>query len=82
MKIERNNESINNKGKIGEKIEDILYLLGANVMVIFLALVFETNIIEMLNPIFKAIIDMILGIAVLRICKKLTKIIIKDIKEQ
>lgn len=81
MKIEKNNESIN-KGKIGEKIEDILYLLGANAMVIFLALVFETNIIEMLNPIVKAIINMILGIAVLRICKKLTKIIIKDIKEQ
>lgn len=81
MKTERNNESINKK-KIGEKIEDILYLVGANVMVIFLALVFETNIIEMLNPILKAIIDMILGIAVLRICKKLTKIIIKDIKER
>ena len=32
MKIEKNNESIN-KGKIGEKIEDILYLLGANAMV-------------------------------------------------
>ena len=81
MKVERNNESINKK-KIGEKIEDILYLLGANAMVIFIALVFETNVIEMLNPILKAIIDMILGIAVLRICKKLTKIIIKDIKEQ
>lgn len=81
MKIERNNESIN-KGKIGKKIEDILYLVGANATVIFIALVFETNIIEMLNPIFKAIIDMILGIAVLRICKKLTKIIMKDIKEQ
>ena len=81
MKVETNNESINKK-KIGEKIEDILYLLGANAMVIFIALVFETNVIEMLNPILKAIIDMILGIAVLRICKKLTKIIIKDIKEQ
>ena len=63
------------------KLKDLLYILIVNGLIIFFILTLAVNIIEMLNPIYKAIIDMALGIATYFICKDITKILIKEVKE-
>ena len=63
------------------KIKDLLYILMVNGLIIFFILTLAVNIIERLNPIYKGIIDMALGIATYFICKDITKILIKEVKE-
>ena len=64
-----------------QKIKDILYILGVNCLIIFFALNIGVNLIELLQPIPKTILDMILGIITYFICKDMTKILIKEVKE-
>ena len=63
------------------KLKDILYILMVDSLIIFFALTFAVNVIELLHPIYKAILDMILGIFTFFICKDITKILIKEVKE-
>ncbi len=63
------------------KIKNLLYIIGVNCLMIFFALTIATNLIEMLHPIYKAIIDMILGVITYFACKDMTKILIKEVKE-
>jgi hypothetical protein len=64
-----------------QKIKDILYILGVNCLIIFFALNIGVNLIELLHPIPKTALDMILGIITYFICKDITKILIKEVKE-
>ena len=64
-----------------KKIKEILYIIGVNCMIIFLSLTLAVNFIELLNPIPKAIINMILGIITFYVCKDITKILIKEVKD-
>lgn len=61
--------------------KDILYIIGVNCLILFFVLTFAINVIELLHPIYKAILDMILGIFTFFICKDITKILIKEVKE-
>lgn len=63
------------------KLKDLLYILIVNGLIIFFILTLAVNVIENLNPIYKAIIDMALGIATYFICKDITKILVKEVKE-
>ena len=60
------------------KIKNILYIIGVNLLIIFFALTLATNLIELLQPIYKALADMILGIVTFFICKDITLILIKE----
>jgi hypothetical protein len=63
------------------KIKDILYIIVVNSLIIFFMLTIATNIVELLNPIYKAMIDMILGVIAYFVCKDITEILIKEVKE-
>lgn len=63
------------------KLKDILYIVMVNSLIVFFILAIATNVVELLSPIYKAIIDMILGIATFYLCKDITKILIKEVKE-
>lgn len=63
-----------------KKIKDLIYIIGINCLIIFFVLTLAVNIIELLNPIVKAILDMLLGIITFYICKDITKILIKEVK--
>jgi len=63
------------------KIKDILYIVGVNCLIIFFALNIGVNLIELLHPIPKTALNMILGIITYFICKDITKILIKEVKE-
>ena len=63
------------------KLKDLLYILIVNGLIIFFILTLAVNIIERLNPISKAIADMTLGIITYFICKDITKILVKEVKE-
>ena len=74
-------KNIREKGGRMNKLKDLLYILIVNGLIIFFILTLAVNVIENLNPIYKAIIDMALGIATYFICKDITKILIKEVKE-
>lgn len=73
--------SINRKEEKMNKVKDLLYILMVNCLIIFFILTFAVNVIELLHPIYKAILDMILGNFTFFICKDITKILIKEVKE-
>jgi hypothetical protein len=64
------------------KIKTILYIIGIDLLIILFALTLATNLIELLQPIYKALANMILGMIVYFICKDITKILIKEAKEE
>lgn len=64
------------------KIKTILYIIGIDLLIILFGLTFATNFIELLQPIYKALANMILGVIVYFICKDITKILIKEAKEE
>jgi len=63
-----------------KKIKDLVYIIGVNCLIVFFSLSLAINIVELLNPILKVIIDMLLGIITFYICKDITKILSKEVK--
>lgn len=63
------------------RVKDLLYILIVNCLIIFFILSFATNVVEMLNPIYKAIVDMVLGIITFYLCKDITRILMKEVRE-
>ena len=63
------------------KIKTLLYIIGINLLIILFALTTAVNFIEQLQPILKALLDMILGLITYFICKDITKILIKEAME-
>lgn len=59
--------------------KEMIYILGINCLIIFFSLSLAINLIELLNPIIKVIIDMLLGIVTFYICKDITKILTKEV---
>lgn len=64
-----------------KKIKNILYIVGVDCLILFFALTLAVNLIELLQPVYKALLDMFLGIIVFFICKDITIILMKEIIE-
>lgn len=64
------------------KLNNVIFLISVNLMVIFCFLAFATCVIALLPEIAKASIDMILGILLGKILLKLNRIILEDIRNE
>ena len=64
-----------------QRIKEIFYIIMINLLIILFALSLAANVFELFNKIYRIIATMLTGILTFLICKDVTKILIKEVKD-
>ena len=64
-----------------QKIKEIFYIVMINLLIILFALSLAANVFELFNKIYRIIATMSTGVLTFWICKDVTKILKKEVKD-